>query len=79
MSAGRLFRAIRRLRREEAPAAIGVVVGMAGPGRYRVQIAGTVHEVPAIGGASAETGQSVAVVIDTEAGRPIGLLGVIKP
>jgi len=79
MSARRLFRAIRRLRREEAPAAIGVVVGMAGPGRYRVRIGGTAHEVPAIGGAWAEMGQSVAVVIDTEAGRPIGLLGAVRP
>ena len=79
MSAGRLFRAIRRLRREKAPAAIGVVVGMAGPNRYRVRIGQATYDVPAVGGASAQAGQSVAVLINTETGQPIGLLGAVKP
>ena len=79
MSAGRLYRAIRKLAGKTNPAAIGVVTGMAGPGRYRVQIGGTEYEVPAVGGASAYTGQSVAVLIDTETGQPIGMLGAVRP
>jgi hypothetical protein len=79
MSAGRLYRAIRKLAGKTNPAAIGVVTRMAGPGRYRVQIGGTEYEVPAVGGASAYTGQSVAVLIDTETGQPIGMLGAVRP
>jgi hypothetical protein len=79
MSAGRLYRAVRRLAGKNNPAAIGVVTGMAGPGRYRVRIGGTEYEVPAVGGASAYTGQSVAVLIDTETGQPIGMLGAVRP
>jgi len=79
MSAGRLYRAIRRLAGKSNPAAIGVVVGMAGPGRYRVRIGTTEYEVPAVGGASAQTGQSVAVLINTDTGQPIGMLGTVKP
>jgi len=79
MSAGRLYRAIRRLGAKRAPAAIGVVLGMAGPNRYRVRIGNANYDVPAVGGASAQTGQSVAVLINTETGQPIGLLGAVKP
>ncbi len=79
MGAGRLYRAIRRLAGKNNPAAIGVVNGMAGPGRYRVRIGGTEHDVPAVGGASAQTGQSVAVLIDTETGQSLGMLGAVKP
>ena len=79
MSAGRLYRAIRKLAGKSNPAAIGVVAGMAGPGRYRVRIGTTEYEVPAVGGASAQTGQSVAVLINTDTGQPIGMLGAVKP
>ena len=79
MSAGRLYRAIRRLGGKAAPAAIGVVLGMAGPNKYRVRIGNANYDVPAVGGASAQTGQSVAVLINTETGQPIGLLGTVKP
>ena len=79
MSAGRLYRAIHKLAGKNNPAAIGVVTGMAGPGRYRVQLGGSEYEVPAVGGASAYTGQSVAVLIDTETGQPIGMLGAVRP
>jgi len=79
MSAGRLYRAICRLAGKNNPAAIGVVTGMAGPGCYRVRIGGTEYEVPAVGGASAQAGQSVAVLINTETGQPIGMLGAVRP
>jgi len=79
MSAGRLYRAIRRLAGKNNPAAIGVVAGTAGPGRYRVRIGTTEYEVPAVGAASAQAGQSVAVLINTETGQPIGMLGAVKP
>ena len=79
MSAGRLYRAIRKLAGKANPAAIGVVAGLAGPGRYHVRIGGTEYEVSAVGGASAQTGQSVAVLINTETGQPIGMLGAVKP
>jgi len=79
MSAGRLCRAIRRLAGKNNPAAIGIVTGMAGPGRYRVRVGGTEYEVPAVGGAFAQTGQSVAVLINTETGQPIGMLGAVRP
>ena len=79
MSAGRLYRAIRKLAGKNNPAAIGVVTGMAGPERYRVRIGTTEYEVPAVGGASALSGQSVAVLINTETGQPIGLLGAVRP
>jgi len=79
MGAGRLYRAIRRLAGKTNPAIIGAVTGMAGPGRYRVRVGTTDYEVPAVGGASAQTGQSVAVLINTETGQPIGMLGAVKP
>ena len=79
MSAGRLSRAIRGLAPKHHPAAIGVVTGMAGVGRYQVQLGGTVVEVPAVGGASARTGESVAVLVNTDTGQPIGMLGAVKP
>jgi hypothetical protein len=79
MGAGRLYRVIRKLRGGSNPVAIGVVTGMAGVGVYRVQLGGTEITVPAIGGASALTGQSVAVLLDTDTGQPVGMLGVVKP
>jgi hypothetical protein len=79
MSAGRLYRAIRKLAGKANPAAIGIVTGMAGPGRYRVRIEMTEYEVPAVGGAFAQAGQSVAVLINTETGQPIGMLGAVRP
>ena len=79
MSAGRLYRAICKLAGKNNPAAIGVVTGMAGPGRYRVRIGTTEYQVPAVGGASARTGQSAAVLINTETGQPIGMLGAVEP
>jgi hypothetical protein len=79
VSAGRLYRAIRKLRGGSNPVAIGVVTGMGGVGLYRVQLGGTEITVPAVGGASALTGQSVAVLLDTDSGRAIGVLGVVKP
>ena len=79
MSAGRLYRAIRKLADQRNPVSIGVVSGMAGVGRYRVQLGGTEIEVEAIGDARATTGQSVAVLLDTDTGRPLGMLGAVKP
>jgi hypothetical protein len=75
----RLYRALRRLAGKNNPAAIGVVAGMAGPGRYRVRIGTAEYEVPAVGGAYAQAGQSVAVLIDTDTGQPIGMLGAVRP
>ncbi len=79
MSAGRLYRVIRKLGGKAMPAAIGVVLGMAGPNRYRVRVRDANYDVPALGGASAQSGQSVAVLVNTETGQPIGLLGAVKP
>jgi hypothetical protein len=67
------------MRGRHQPTAIGVVNGMAGVGRYRVQVGGTEIEVPAVGGASALSGESVAVLMDTDTGRPLGMLGAVKP
>ncbi len=55
---------------------IGLVVSQSGPRSYRVDVAGTVHEVAAVGGASAVAGQQVAVL--TRAGRPAFLLGAVR-
>jgi hypothetical protein len=79
MSAGRLSRAIRALGPKHHPAAIGLVTGMAGVGRYQVQVGTSVVDVPAVGGASAATGDSVAVLMNTDTGQPIGMLGAVKP
>ena len=49
-----------------------------GPGRYRVELGGTEHDVPAIGGASAVIGQSVAVLMETDTGQPVGTLGAAQ-
>ena len=78
MSAGRLYRAIRKLGGKANPAVIGVVAGMSGPETYRVQVKGTEYAVSSVGGASAEIGQSVALLMDTQTGQPIGLLGPVK-
>ena len=75
----RLYRALRRLAGKNNPGAIGVVVGMAGPGRYRVRIGTAEYEAPAVGGAFAQRGQSVAVLMDTETGQSIGMLGAVRP
>jgi hypothetical protein len=76
----RLYRAIKRLAGHGDRAAIGTVVSLAGPGRYRVQVGGQTHEdVPAIGGACAFDAQAVAVLMSGETGRPIGMLGVVSP
>jgi hypothetical protein len=78
MSAGRLCRAIRKLANHGHPAAIGIITGLGGVGVYRVQLGGAEITVPAVGGASALTGQSVAVLLDTETGQAIGMLGSVK-
>jgi hypothetical protein len=80
MSGSRLYRAIKGLAEQGDRAAIGTALGLAGPGRYRVQVGGMVYEdVPAIGGASAFDGQAVAVLLSGETGRPLGMLGVVTP
>jgi len=76
----RLYRAIKDLAAQGDRAAIGIAVGLAGPGHYRVQIGGQIYEgVPAVGGAAAFDGQSVAVLMSGETGRPLGMLGVVTP
>ena len=75
----RLYRVLTGMRGKGDRAAIGTVQGMAGPGIYRVLIAGTEYEVPAAGGASAFDDQSVAVLVSGETGRPIAMLGPVSP
>ena len=73
-----LHRAIKGLAPRGDRAAIGLVEGLAGPGRYRVTVAGTEYEVPAAGGASAFPGQRVAVLISAETGWPLAMLGPVS-
>jgi acyl-CoA thioesterase FadM len=74
----RLYSAIKRLAPRGDRAAIGSVVGYAGGGRYRVHLAGTEYEVPAAGDAQAWDGQSVAVLVSAETGKPIAMLGPVR-
>jgi hypothetical protein len=74
----RLYSAIKRLAQHGDRAAIGLVLGMAGPSRYRVQIDGREHVVPAAGGASALDGQSVAVLVSGKSGQGIAMLGPVN-
>ena len=74
----RLYNAIRKLAGKGDHAAIGVVSGMAGPGRYWVMVNGQQYDVPALGGASAMDGESVAVLISAATNQPIAMLGVVK-
>ena len=74
----RLYSAIRRLAEKGDRAAIGTVAGYLGGGRYRVQIAGSEYEVPATGDAQAFDGQSVAVMVSGETGRPVAMLGPVR-
>jgi len=74
----RLYSAIAALAQQGDRAAIGTVVGYAGGGRYRVQVAGTEYEVPAAGDAQAMDGQSVALMVSGETGQPIAMLGAIR-
>ena len=75
---GRLYRAIRGLADRRRQVLIGVVSAMAGVNRFLVVIDGAEQEMPAVGGASAEVGESVAVLINTRTGRFIGVLGAVK-
>jgi len=75
---GRLYRAIRGLADRRNPVVIGVVSAMAGVNRFLVVIDGAEQEMPAVGGASAEVGESVAVLINTRTGQFIGVLGAVK-
>jgi len=75
----RLYSAIKRLARRGDRAAIGTVAGYLGGGRYRVQVAGSEYEVPAAGDAQAMDGQSVALMVSGETGRPIAMLGPVRP
>ena len=74
----RLYSAIKRLAQRGDRAAIGMVAGYLGGGRYRVQIAGSEHDVPAAGDAQAMDGQSVALMVSGETGRPIAMLGPVR-
>ena len=74
----RLYSAIKALTREGDRAAIGTVVRYLGSGTYRVSIGGTEYDVPAAGDAQAMDGQSVAVMISGETGRPIAMLGAVR-
>jgi hypothetical protein len=79
VSAGRLFRVLQKIGEQRPPAAIGVVTALAGPRLYRVSLQGVEYEVPAVGDATAQVGQAVAVVMDAVSGQPLGMLGVVKP
>lgn len=74
----RLYSAIKRLAQHGDRAAIGLVIGYAGGGRYRVQIAGSEYDVPAAGDAQAMDGQSVALMVSGETGMPVAMLGVVR-
>ena len=74
----RLYSAIRVLAREGDRAVIGTVVRYLGSGTYRVRIGGTEYDVPAAGDAQAMDGQSVAVMVSGETGRPIAMLGAVR-
>ena len=79
LTASTLYSAIKRLARRGDRAAIGTVAGYLGGGRYRVQVAGSEYEVPAAGDAQAMDGQSVALMVSGETGRPIAMLGPVRP
>jgi hypothetical protein len=55
-----------------------MVAGYLGGGRYRIEIAGTEYEVPVAGDAQAMDGQSVALLVSGETGRPIAMLGPVR-
>ena len=74
----RLYSAIKKLARSGDRAAIGTVVRYLGGGAYRIRIGGTEYDVPAAGDAKAMDGQSVAVMISGETGRPIAMLGALR-
>jgi hypothetical protein len=74
----RLYSALKRLAQRGDHAAIGTVAGYLGGGRYRVQVAGSEYEVPAAGDAQAMDGQSVALMVSGETGRPIAMLGPVR-
>ena len=74
----RFYSAIKRLAQEGDRAAIGTVTGYVGGGRYRVQVAGSEYEVSAAGDAQAMDGQSVALLVSGETGKPIAMLGAVR-
>ena len=74
----RLYSAIKRLAHKGDRAAIGTVAGYLGGGRYRVEIAGSQYEVSAAGDAQAMDGQSVALMVSGETGRPVAMLGPVR-
>lgn len=74
----RLYSAIKRLARSGDRAAIGTVVRYLGSSAYRVRIGGAEHDVPAAGDAQAMDGQSVALMVSGETGRPIAMLGAVR-
>jgi len=74
----RFYDAIRRLRGRGDRAAIGTVTGYRGDGLYEVRIGSLQCLVPALGGAAALDGQSVAVIISGQTGKPIAMLGVVR-
>jgi len=74
----RLYSAIKALAREGDRAAIGTVVRYLGNGAYRVRVGGTEYDVPAAGDAQAMDGQSVALMVTGDTGRPIAMLGAVR-
>jgi len=74
----RLYSAINRLAHKGDRAAIGTVAGYVGGGRYRIEIAGSQYEVSAAGDAQAMDGQSVALMVSGETGRPVAMLGPVR-
>jgi hypothetical protein len=52
---------------------------MTGVGVYRVRLGGTEITVPGFAGAAVLTGPSVVVLMKTEAGQALAVLGVAKP
>ena len=74
----RLYSAVKALAQHGDRAAIGTVVRYLGSGAYRVQIGGTEYDVPAAGDAQAMDGQSVALMVTGDTGRPIAMLGAVR-
>ena len=74
----RLYSAINKLAQSGDRGAIGTVARYLGSGTYRVRTGGTEYDVPAAGDAQAMDGQSVAVMISGETGRPIAMLGAVR-
>ena len=81
MSLGGAVRIVKMLERlverHSARAVIATVIRQSGPARYTVNCRGRTFDVQAAYGVSVRAGQSVAVLVQREAG--IILLGAVNP